>query len=260
MADPNFATTVTLAQFQKVGLTIAKVHAVELNRTTTIPSYRFDLDLGPSLTTEHSNLTRKMHYVSSAQLCSNHELSELQEQLVMCVYNVPRKQIGKVMSDCLIAGAQEVLDDPAARRATTVFMKPADPVTRGAQIGLLAEENAYAINEKNLDWNEFTALDLRIGTVVSVTLKTSSMEEELLLIEMEVDLGGSVTRQAIGLVRKKFNIESLIRRQVMVLANFDSEEISRYFHGSDADVVLCTVAGKTFVEPAKVVANGYKIA
>ena len=248
----------SFAQFAKVGLTIAQVLSAEVNANAKIPAYLLNLNFSEHLLAEHRTLYNKQVYTSSAQLRANHSVEDLNGALVMSVYNFARKQIGKLMSDCLVTGAQKMLIDPEAKRATTVFIRPRDPVQPGARIGLLAEDGIYTSNARNLEWEEFTALDLRIGTVTKAALLPT--DGDTFLLDFDVDLGDGAER-GVGLVREGFDAPSLVGRQVMVLANLHPDEISRLYPSlSQATIVLCTVAGRTVLEPAKPIENGFKIA
>ena len=259
---------ISIEQFYKVGLTIAQALSVKNNPKAKIPAYLLEINLGETLSKEHHEVCNKQHYISSAQLCSNHSIDEIAEQQLMCVYNFPRKQIGKMMSDCLVTGAQKEAGTYESKQETTIFIKPSKPVPLGAKIGLFAEKELYVKNDRKLSWDEFTALDLRIGTILSIEKNKVDLadnhekkEEEERTYDVKLDLGETLgTQHGIVKVSNHFEKDHLLGLQVMVLTNLDLKEIKSKFPASQASVVVCTIAGDVFLQPAKEVANGYKIA
>ena len=255
---------ISLEQFTKVGLTVGKAVSVAENSQARIPAYLIQLDFGPSLSDEHKTVSKKTTYTSSAQLCSQHRVEDILNRLMMCVYNFPRKQIGKMMSDCLVTGVQKVLPSAEDKRATTVFMTPSCEVPLGSKVGLLADEAVYHSNPRNLEWAEFSLVDLRIGTIVSSTLASEEAREAdddmPALKHMQIDLGADGVQDAVGFFRPELASQELSGQQVMVLTNLSSTDIQAYFEGSTATAAICTVAGRALLQPAKPVENGYKLA
>ncbi len=263
------AGLVGFENFQKVGLTIGKAVTVVPNLKAAIPAYLLELDFGKALSQEHKSMCKKEKYTSSAQLCSQHTSEEISGQFLMCVYNFPRKQIGPKMSDCLVTGMQKKLSTPEQKRETTVFMRPSCEVPLGSKIGLWGEEGVYHTNPRNLGWDEFANLDLRIGTIVSSTLQVQEMEsgevassasDDPIAKHIQVDLGGDGITEAVGFLRPELANKELNGLQVMVLTNLNPVEILDSSGDSTATAVICTVAGRALLQPGKSVENGYKLA
>lgn len=255
---------IAYADFQKIGLTIAKVVHIQTNSKAKIPSYLLQLDLGKALLKEHKENYKKDAYFSSAQLCSNHTLSDLQGQLLLCVYNFARKQIGTMMSDCLTTGVQAPMGTYEEKRQTTVFIRPSSNVSLGSRIELLGSEEVYTTNKRDLSWSEFESLDLRIGTLSQCKIETNeektSQNHSLQKIRMQVDLGTLGIRSGIGLITNDLDEKTLEGKQVLVLTNLCKDDLAQMFGSQESTVVLCTIAGRAVLEPAKKVDNGYRLA
>lgn len=86
--------TIQWNDFEKVELRVGKVISAEVFKEARHPAYIVHVDFGEEIG------TRK----SSAQITELYTPEELVGRLVVGVVNFPRKQIGPVMSECLITG------------------------------------------------------------------------------------------------------------------------------------------------------------
>ncbi len=82
------------ADFDKVELRVGKVIKAEVFKEARKPAYILHVDFGEEIG------VRK----SSAQITEVYSPEELVERLVVGVVNFPKKQIGPIMSECLITG------------------------------------------------------------------------------------------------------------------------------------------------------------
>lgn len=80
--------------FMKVELRVGRVLQAEVFKEARKPAYKLLVDFGPELG------QRK----SSAQITAHYQPGELVGRLVVAVMNFPKKQIGPLMSECLITG------------------------------------------------------------------------------------------------------------------------------------------------------------
>jgi tRNA-binding protein len=86
--------TITFDDFLKVELRVGRVLSAAVFEGARKPAYVLQVDFGPELG------IRK----SSAQITALYQPEDLVGRLVVGVVNFPRKQIGPLMSECLITG------------------------------------------------------------------------------------------------------------------------------------------------------------
>ncbi|MGE8319228.1 MAG: tRNA-binding protein [Comamonas sp.] len=85
---------ITWNEFTRVELRVGRIVQAEVFAEARKPAYKLQVDFGPELG------LRK----SSAQITGHYQPEELVGRLVVGVVNFPRKQIGPLMSECLITG------------------------------------------------------------------------------------------------------------------------------------------------------------
>ena len=102
--------------FMKVELRVGKVLAVEPFPQARKPAYKLQVDFGPEIG------VRK----SSAQITTLYAAEDLVGRLVVGVVNFPKKQIGPLVSECLVTG----FHDEAGNVALCVPDKPVPLGTR----------------------------------------------------------------------------------------------------------------------------------
>ncbi|MEG0919770.1 MAG: tRNA-binding protein [Comamonas sp.] len=81
-------------EFMKVELRVGRVVQAEVFAEARKPAYKLQVDFGPELG------VRK----SSAQITQLYQPQDLLGRLVVAVVNFPKKQIGPLMSECLVTG------------------------------------------------------------------------------------------------------------------------------------------------------------
>jgi len=86
--------TITFEDFLKVELRVGRITSASVFEEARKPAYVLQVDFGEAIG------TRK----SSAQITALYTPEELVGKLVVAVVNFPRKQIGPLMSECLVTG------------------------------------------------------------------------------------------------------------------------------------------------------------
>ncbi|QNN45858.1 tRNA-binding protein [Thermomonas brevis] len=86
--------TISFDDFLKVELRVGRVLSAEPFAQARKPAYVLHVDFGPELG------VRK----SSAQITAHYRPEDLVGRLVVAVVNFPDKQIGPLMSECLVTG------------------------------------------------------------------------------------------------------------------------------------------------------------
>jgi tRNA-binding protein len=95
--------TITWNDFEKVELRVGRIVSAEVFKEARNPAYILHVDFGEEIG------IRK----SSAQITKLYTPEELTGRLVVGVVNFPKKQIGPVMSECLVTGFHDANGDVA---------------------------------------------------------------------------------------------------------------------------------------------------
>lgn len=96
-------TTISWPDFQQVELRVGRILRAESFPQARKPAYILHVDFGPELG------VRK----SSAQITAHYSPESLVGRLVVAVTNFPPKQIGPIMSECLVTGFHDENGDVA---------------------------------------------------------------------------------------------------------------------------------------------------
>jgi tRNA-binding protein len=109
--------TITWDDFSNVELRVGRILDARVFAEARKPAYVLQVDFGPGIG------VRK----SSAQITRLYQPEELVGKLVVGVVNFPRKQIGPLMSECLVTGFHDANGDVA-------LCVPDKPVPLGAKL------------------------------------------------------------------------------------------------------------------------------
>lgn len=110
-------TDLTWAEFEKVDLRVGTVVSAEPFPQARKPAIKLTIDFGEGIG------TRK----SSAQITDHYEPADLVGKQIAAVVNFPRKQIGPMMSECLVTGF--VQDD-----GSVILAVPDKPAKNGTRL------------------------------------------------------------------------------------------------------------------------------
>ena len=105
-------------EFMRVDLRAGTIVSAEVFKEARRPAYILHVDFGEELG------IRK----SSAQITVHYTPNELVGKQVMAVVNFPPKQIGPIMSECLVTGFYDENGD-------VVLAVPDKPLKKGAKLG-----------------------------------------------------------------------------------------------------------------------------
>jgi len=109
--------------------------------------------------------------------------------------------------------------------------------------------------DKGLDISVFKSLDLRVGTI----RQAERVEKSQKLVKLQVDCGDAAPRQVIAGIALSYPVESLIGKQVVVVANLKSAQVM----GNRSDGMLLAAkdgTGLSLVKPDRDVAAGSSVA
>lgn len=109
--------TITWDDFAKVELRVGQIISAEIFIEARQPAYVLQVDFGPQIGVKKS----------SAQITTCYQPEELVGRLVVGVVNFPKKQIGPLMSECLVTGFHNESNE-------VVLCVPDQPVPLGAKL------------------------------------------------------------------------------------------------------------------------------
>lgn len=109
--------TIAWQDFEKVELRVGRIITAEVFPEARKPAFILQVDFGEEIG------IRK----SSAQITEHYSVDDLPGRLVVGVVNFPKKQIGPVMSECLITGFHD-------QEGKVVLCSPDQEVPLGAKL------------------------------------------------------------------------------------------------------------------------------
>lgn len=108
---------ITWEDFERVELRVGRVLSASVFAEARKPAYVLHVDFGPEIGVKKS----------SAQLTQVYQPEELVGRLVVGVVNFPKKQVGPLMSECLVTGFHN-------ERGEVVLCVPDREVPLGAKL------------------------------------------------------------------------------------------------------------------------------
>ena len=116
------------------------------------------------------------------------------------------------------------------------------------------EKRVVKPQKETIDFEDFTKLDIRIGTILEAEKVTKTKK----LLKLKVDVGIDV-RTIVSGIAESFSPEEIIGQQVSVLINLSPRKI-KGIESNGMILMTDTPDGKlAFVEPEKAVKNGQKV-
>ncbi len=111
-------TNISWDEFEKVELRVGTIVQAEEFPEARRPAYILHIDFGAELGIKKS----------SAQITNHYQSEELVGKQVIAVVNFPDKQIGPIMSQCLVTGFYD-------KNGEVVLAVPDKPIDNGAKLG-----------------------------------------------------------------------------------------------------------------------------
>ena len=108
---------ITYSDFEKVEMRVGTIVSAEVFKEARKAAYKLTIDFGSEI-----GLKR-----SSAQITSHYKPEDLLHKQVVAVINFPSKQIGPLMSECLVLGAVGMEGD-------VVLLQPERSTSNGLRI------------------------------------------------------------------------------------------------------------------------------
>lgn len=109
--------------------------------------------------------------------------------------------------------------------------------------------------DRNLSWNEFMNVDMRVGTILEAEVFAEARNPAYKLL---VDFGPLGTRKTSAQITLQYSVEELIGKQVIAVVNFPPKQIASMMSEC---LVMGAVDGKavTLLQPERPIANGLRI-
>ena len=107
-----------------------------------------------------------------------------------------------------------------------------------------------------INWDDFSKIDIRSGTIVSACIFEKAQKPAY---QLEIDFGPIGIKKSSAQITHHYSLDDLINRQVIAVVNFPPKQIANFFSE-------CLVLGVydennqvILLQPDKKVENGYKI-
>ncbi|WP_299429753.1 tRNA-binding protein [uncultured Maribacter sp.] len=107
-----------------------------------------------------------------------------------------------------------------------------------------------------ISWEDFSKIDIRVGTIVGVT---NFPEVRNPAFKLEVNFGEEIgIKKTSAQITKLYSKEDLLGKQVTAVVNFPKKQIANFMSEC---LILGAVDGKdvTLLQPTEVVSNGLKV-
>ncbi len=110
--------------------------------------------------------------------------------------------------------------------------------------------------ELNLSWNDFSKVDMRVGTIVEAKSFEQAINPSY---QVQIDFGPEIgIKKSSAQITAKYTLEELIGKQVIAVVNFPPKQIANFMSEC---LLLGAVDSKDVVllSPDRLVKNGLKI-
>ena len=107
-----------------------------------------------------------------------------------------------------------------------------------------------------IDYEHFSAVDLRVGTIVSAVVNPKAKKPAFIL---EIDFGELGVKTSSAQLREHYRESDLVGIQIIAVTNFPAKRVA----GVQSEVLVLASTGEdgtVLITPTKPVANGSRIA
>jgi tRNA-binding protein len=230
-----------------IQMIMATVDSVVRNPTAKIPAYIFNFDVGSLAESEG-----KSCYKSSAQVVTNYQPNDLLGKQLLVVANFPRKQIGKMKSDCLTVAVQDhslALADLI--RDTNVVVEASVRVPNASCVVTDGCAHIMSENARDLTWDRFIEMEIVSGTILEFEEVPEKSVDGKIFYGCKVDIGSDmIVDCSLILGDRQFDLALHSQKQVLVMTK-DSILPERQ---------ILTVSGMALLHPERPVKNGMRLA
>lgn len=112
------------------------------------------------------------------------------------------------------------------------------------------------INEKQLTWNEFINVEMRVGTIISAEQFKEARNPAYKLV---VDFGKFGERKTSAQITELYDAKEIVGKQVIAVVNFPPKQIANIM----SECLILGGVGKTnevtLIQPERKVENGTRI-
>lgn len=109
-----------------------------------------------------------------------------------------------------------------------------------------------------INWNQFEAVDMRVGTIIEVA---PFLEAKKPAYKLTIDFGNEIgVKKSSAQITRRYSETELLKRQIIAVVNFPPKQIANFISeclvlgavDADGDVIL--------LQPESPVKNGFRIA
>jgi len=112
------------------------------------------------------------------------------------------------------------------------------------------------MEDQYLSWNEFSKVDMRVGTIISAVVFEKANNPSYIL---EINFGILGVKKSSAQITQLYNPDALIGQQIIAVVNFPTKQIANMMSeclvmgvlGNEKDVIL--------LQPERKIENGLKI-
>lgn len=109
-----------------------------------------------------------------------------------------------------------------------------------------------------IDWSQFEAVDMRVGTIIEVALFPEARKPAY---KLTINFGEEIgIKKSSAQITKRYSESNLLNRQVIVVVNFPAKQIANFISECLVLGVVDAEGDVTLLQPESQVKNGLRIA